>query len=226
MPGVEEGTVVVGPGEVGGDVGEDVAEPLAGRQVLEAHREEIPSNGVDGVGHQVLCGADLDIVKCEIFMSFSHGGDVEHDFLVGFEGPLLTAVDEVLASFDLARVVEVVVALVGDAVIVLLDPADDFVEELLLERLGVLHDGFEVVVLGLEVGDDLGVLAHLEPVVVVDADVAVGLELVGNHFGYRGLGEIGNGSGGRLGPPLPSRPRIDTLKADTWSYPESSRRRK
>jgi hypothetical protein len=67
----------------------------------------------------------------------------------------------------------------------LLDPADDLAVERLLERLGGRHQRVGVGVLGVEVGDDLGVGPVLQPVVVVDASPPEELEPLRDHLRLR-----------------------------------------
>ena len=79
-----------------------------------------------------------------------------------------------------SRVVMIAVVEDGRRLVGLLDPADDLVVEGLLKRLGMGHQRVGVGVLGVEIGDDLGVGSILEPVVVVDADPPEPFESLGD----------------------------------------------
>jgi hypothetical protein len=79
-----------------------------------------------------------------------------------------------------------------------LDPADELAVELILERLGRLHQGVGIGVFRREIRDDLGVGPLVEPVVIVDSGLAVDGQLFPDFFGDgrlgRVLGKIGEGS--------------------------------
>ncbi len=162
------------------------------RVLAEAHE-------VDAVGEPRAVGAHIHRAQLRELAPARELVHVEQHLLGGLHRALAPAIDRVLAALQLARVVPVAAAAVGHALVGLLDAREHLAVELLAERLERGHRRPRVAVLGLEVGDDLGVLLLAQPVVVVDAPVAEpghrarlapgdgGLE------GLRGLGREGRG---------------------------------
>ena len=185
--GVEDRLVVVGPGHVAGDVGDHVAEQLAGGQDLEGDRIESPPDRVHAVSGQVLSGADLRHAHRAVLVPLGHLVDIDHDLLGRLQRALLAAEDRVLLALFDARVVVVIVPLVRRRHVGLLDARLELVKQRLFERLGMGRHCGRVLVLRLEVLDDLGIVALAEPVIVVGADVAVLFELPRHDFGTRRL---------------------------------------
>ena len=204
---VEQGAVVLGPGEVVGGRGDALLPHLARGQVLEVDGADAAPRGVGGEGEHVLARVHAPGADVVVVVALGQGVDVEEDLLLCLHRAAAPAVDGVLLPVLVARVVEVLAAPGGRRGVGLLDAALDLLEEPLLQRLGVGHHRPGVVVLGLQVGRDLGVVALAQPVVVVDAHVAVGGQLVGAPLGRRGghgvhlhlllLLLLGQGRGGR-----------------------------
>jgi hypothetical protein len=197
--GVENGLVVVGPGKVAGDLLQDVVEHLAGGEILEPDVVKAPTHGIETVGHDVLTGADLDPAQGEELMPLGEGVAVDHNLFLGIQRPLFPAVDRVFATFDISLVVVIIVLLERNGIVVFLDAGDDLVVELPLQGLGVLEDGVHIGVLRLQIGDDLGILPFFQPVVIVDTNVTVHFQLVGEDLGNRRLGLSGTVDGGAGG---------------------------
>ena len=104
------------------------------------------------------------------------------------------AVNLVLAAVLVAAVVPVLSFAVRDRRVGLPDPPLDLLEQPLLEVGRAGQRLPEVGVLGLQIRPDLGVVALPQPVVLVDADVAVLLETV---RAARSGGRFGSGQAGR-----------------------------
>jgi hypothetical protein len=100
-------------------------------------------------------------------------------------------VNGVLLALFGAREIEIAAQSVGNGEIRLQDAAEHFLIELFLEGRGVAENGVSVGVLGVEVGDDFGIVLVAEPGVVVDAAVAVDNVLDGLPARYGRLGRAG-----------------------------------
>src|SRR5207253_6189950 len=146
---------------------------LARPEILHVERVLAGAGDVDRVGQAVAVVADR--VRAEREERVPEGEDVQVErHLLGrvyMSGP--PAEDGVLLALLGPRIVEVAAPPVGDGLVVLLDAAEHLPVERLLERRGGLEARVGVGVLGLEVGDDLGVVLLAEPEVVVLAPVAV-----------------------------------------------------
>ncbi len=173
---VEQRPVVVAPGKIFGDVGDHVRQHSAAGQALDIGRVNPPSLGVDGVSEQILPRTHRRPADGEKLMAFGQGVAVEHHLLGRIECSQLAAVDRILFTRLEAGVVEIVVALVRHRQIGLLDPAFDFFEKLFLELLSMRHRLGGKGVLIVQVADDFGIVPFAQPVVVVDAHVAMGFE--------------------------------------------------
>ncbi len=91
----------------------------------------------------------------------------------------------------IADVVLVVLLAGGDGGVVLLDASDDFLEQGLLQFFRVLESPLGVGIFRFEIGNDFGVLALLEPVVVIGARMSMGGgDLVGTALGPGRAGKI------------------------------------
>ena len=200
--GVENRAVVVGPRGASADVGDAVVEDFPGGQILELQGVFSAANGVHAKRKQVVVGAYRASTNGEVAVPFRHFIDVEHDFFFGIEAALLAAVDWVFLAFLIPGVVVVSVVQQRNALVVLLDAANDFFKEGFLECLGWLQHFCFVVVLGVEVIDDSGGLcvrnlrfflcvaeAHPE-VIILDLE-AVDFGDVLLFLGYRGSGKLG-----------------------------------
>ena len=110
---------------------------------------------------------------------------VEQQLFGRVERAALAREDRVFALACEPRVVEVFAAANRNRRVVLLDATFDLGVDLGLERLERLHHRVGVLVLGVEIADDLGVLALGQPVVGVDADLAARLEPLRTWRRYR-----------------------------------------
>ena len=154
--GVENRAVVVGPGGAPADVGDAVFEDFSGGQILELQGVFPAADGVHAEREQVVVGANGAPTDGEVAVAFRHFIDVEHDFFLGIEAALLAAVNGVFLALLIPGVVVVAVVQQRNALVVLLDAADDFFKKGFLESFGRLQDFRFVVVLGVEVIDDSG----------------------------------------------------------------------
>ena len=193
--GIEDRLVVAGPRHASGDVSDHVVEKLAGPEGLEINVVDAAAFRVDRVREKVVVDAHTGDVQREILVTFGQGVPVREDFLVSVERAAFAAVDRVLfALFEAVVIVEIVFA-VGNRAVIGIESPFDFFEERLLELFGVGHHRARVLVLRLEVGDDLGVFALVEPVVRILADVAVCFELPRDFFRDGGRGHLVIGCG-------------------------------
>jgi len=133
------------------------------------------SREVDGIGQEPPVVADRVDAEREECVALGHAIEIERDLLgrAGHVAP--PAMDRVLLAGLRARVVHVLPAPVGHGDVVLLDPREHLLVERVLEGLGALHHGVGVRVLGLEVGDHLGIVLGSQPVVLVLDPLAVQL---------------------------------------------------
>ncbi len=169
---VEERLVVRGPGR-GRDPRDLLGEELAGDEVLDVEGVVAEARVVRGVGEQVAVVADLSRSHRHELLALRERVDVEVNLLGGVEAALLAAVDRVLLPLLRPRVVVPAAVAVRDRQVRLLDAPEHLVVQVLLERLGRLHEGFGVGVLGFEKRADLRVLLLAHPEVVVVQGLAV-----------------------------------------------------
>ena len=164
---VEACARVVGPGESVGDVVDDVGEIFAGRRSRNRKRVPLAAVEVDGVCEIAMIGGDLESTEGEIVVT--DGEDVSRRARSARSrgpAPRPSAVDRVLRAFFgpggvLPRALGDGCRLVG-----LLDARLDLVEDPFAQRQRREHR-VGVAVLGLEVGDDLGIVPVAEPIPVV-----------------------------------------------------------
>ena len=187
-PGVEEGPAVRRPGGAVVDAGHDVGQVGASAEIAEAKLVQLRAIDVLRVGDRVLVRASLDVAELEIFVAFGQLVGVENDLLLGVHRAASTAVDLVVEAFDGAGVGPPTLVEDGGREVGLLNSTDDLPIELSLQAGRRRHHLVRVGVLGLQVGDDLGVLLVAEPVVRIDALVAVRLDHVGPPRGGRWAG--------------------------------------
>ena len=107
---------------------------------------------------------------------------IQHDLFRVVQRIFFTGEDRVFLPLFVAGVIKKTVALIGNGHVRLFDSSFDFLEELLLQRLGMSHDAIGIFVLGLEIGENLRVIAIPQPVVVVHTRVAMFFKLGGNLF--------------------------------------------
>ncbi len=121
---------------------------------------------------------------------------VHQNFLGSAQGTFLAAVDRVLLSLHRAHVVEVIAAPHRDVLVGLLDAANQFVIELLLEPFCALENRFGIHILRFEVFQNFRVFAGVvpKPKVVIDAGVAVDLNLLRDDLRDRRFGSGNKGA--------------------------------
>ena len=100
-------------------------------------------------------------------MPFGGGVDVEQDFFLGVERSGLAAVDRVLFTLFVAAVVVVTSVPIGHRTVVLFHSTDDLVENAVLEPFEWGKHCVLVGVLGLDVGEHVGVASGVVPQPVV-----------------------------------------------------------
>ena len=193
---------VVGPGEPVGHVVDDVGEVGAGREVAKPQRVTLAAGEIDGVREHRVVGGDLEAAEREVVVAAGEDVLVEHDLrLVRSVAARAPAVDRVLRPFESTS--GVLPGAVGDRrrFVGLLDPHLDLAEDALPQRRERRQRCIGVGVLGLEVRDDLGIVAVAEPVPVVVPLVAVRRQHVGDAASPGGVAraavDSGPGIGGR-----------------------------
>ncbi len=166
---VEEGPVVVGPCEVGFDIGNCGFKNLAGTQILEA--QGVPASADRVFAEREPLGIRRHFHGADPVVIVAHGEhiDVEHDVLGRFERTLAPPENRVFLAGCEARVIPVAVHAVGHAGVVLLHAGDDFLVERILEGFAGGRASFAIRILGREVGEHL----RIRPLVVPQPVVGV-----------------------------------------------------
>jgi hypothetical protein len=206
---VEERAVVERPGRAIVGARHEVGQVLASREIAEAEvvelgtgsvgrpREQAPVGGdVEGPEGEELAVARLDVLVEEHGLGGRAGRRVGG---VGV-GHRLAAVDRVLLALLGAGVVPPAAPPHRHRQVGLLDARLDLLEQLLLERLGVGELRLGPGVLGLEVGDGVGVVLVAQPGVLVDDGVAVVLARGRDLLGDRGPLRVGHAGSLRSTP--------------------------
>ncbi|PAV70337.1 hypothetical protein WR25_09833 [Diploscapter pachys] len=194
---VEEARIVGGPDDLGQHAGDDLGQMLAGGKVLHAHLEPLGAAVVDRIGEQPPVVADRKGAEAEIFLALGEGRLVEQQFVRPARDGLAPPFAILAAGLERGPV-EPVAILLRDRGFVLLDARLHLFVQRVDQRLVRRHDGFEIGVLGFEIGEDvgvgdLGILRVLQPGIgVVDRHAMRG-ETVG-----AALGDGGRGVGHRL----------------------------
>ena len=177
---VEARAGVVGPRESVRDVVDDVGKIRAGREIAEAQAVPLAAVEVDGVREHRVIGGDLEATEGEVLVPDREDVLVEEDLRgLGALAARPATVDRVLRALlgpggVLPRTFGDGCGLVG-----LLDPRLDLVEDPFAQPRQGRELGVGVAVLGLEVGDHLGIVPVAEPIPVVDAGIAVFAQDVG-----------------------------------------------
>ena len=203
-PDVEDLLAVSGPGQPVADLGHHLGRHGGrglGVEGLEAQLVALVAGAVGRVGQPEMVAADGGAPHGEVLRAGGQGVLVQQDLLLvaglARRGQLVgaaggpAAVDGVVLPLLGPRVVPPRSPAGRDGHVRLLDPRLHLLEELVLQRTERGQDLVGVGVLGLQVGQDLGVLAVAEPVPGVLALVPVGDDDVG------ALGGLGRGGHGR-----------------------------
>jgi hypothetical protein len=149
------------------------------------------TGGVAAVGQQVAVVADhphVDLVKLVVRCQRVH---VQDDLLPGAGSDRLAAINGVLLAFPGSRVIGPGTHSHRRGGIGLIDPAQEFPVELVLQRRRRLHDRVGVGILVLQVLDDLRVLLAAQPVIIIDEPVAMNLGNLRDLRGDRRPGLVG-----------------------------------
>ena len=163
---VEEGPVVGCPGD-GADLEKFLGRERSRAQVFHEQRVLPEARDVGRVGEKVPVVADVEVADREELLAAGELVRVEHHFFRRVESSLPPAMDRILLPLLGPRVIEECPFPVRDGEIGFLDPSEHLGIELLLERLGRLHQGVGVRVLGVEVRANLRVVLPAKPEVVV-----------------------------------------------------------
>jgi hypothetical protein len=161
---VEDVLIVCGPcTATPRGVEEDVVEVGAAVQVADAHRVALAAVDVAGPGEQVVVGADLEHAQGEVVVALGLGVLVEQDLLRCGLARATPAVDAVAEPLLGARRVPPAVLADGGGEIGLLDTGLDLLEHRLHQRGTRCEPRIGVRVLGLQVGNGVGIVAVAEP---------------------------------------------------------------
>lgn len=187
--GVEEGLIVEGPdrGLGEGGVGDLVGEDFAGGQVLDVDGVAVGAVGVFFPGIEVAVGGNGGSAEGVAVAGSGAFVEVEEDGFGSF-GIGFAAEEAVVFAFDVAAVVEPVAFAVRDGDVFADNAGFEFSDDFSAQRIEGGEDGIGVLVFGLEVGQDGGVFAVAQPVVVVGPVDAVSAQGVGAFFGDGGWG--------------------------------------
>ena len=170
---VIEGTIVVAPFQPVICVLDPVRQQVAACQVLDSQRVGLRTIGIEGESQEGMIGADRKVTHAQVLEPFGLYVEIDQHLLVRVQTTLLAAVDTILLALLFAVVVEV--AAVGNRYrfICLLDTAFHLVIEGALQCLCVGQHCFGIFIFGFQIGQYGRVVALSQPVVVIDACVAV-----------------------------------------------------
>jgi hypothetical protein len=166
-----DGAVVVGPGEVGFDIGDVVGERLAGCEVFDLKRVLAAADGIERVGEQAIVLADCPVADREEAVALRHRRLVEHHLLFRFQRAGLAGEHRIVLPRLEACIIPVTAVADRDGGIVLLDVADDLLEQLILQRLGRSEHRVGVGVLRRQVSEHVRILPRViaQPIIWIDA---------------------------------------------------------
>ncbi len=184
---VVEGAVVRRPRATSADPDDRVVVGRTGAQVPERHRVPLVADHVDRIREDVAVEADRSRAEREELVPVRLDVLVEQYLLAGDLGVLVelrrspvsgiaygtTAMNAVLLAFEAAAVIPPLAATDRHRQVGLLGARLDLVEDLLPQGCQLCRLFLGVAVLGLEVGDHLGVGLVAQPFVRVDEDVTV-----------------------------------------------------
>ncbi len=203
--GVPQHLAIGAPGRRVVDVG-DLVGPVGPRgQVPESQGVALPAGQVHGVGQARLVGTDVEQAEGEVVRACRQLVLVQQHLLAG--GALLDqgqdlgraqpalrvrppAMDRVLRALDGAAVVPPGPLAGGGAHVGLPYPAADLLEQRQAEVRQGRQDFVGVGILGLEIGDHLGVVGVGQPVPVVLALIVVGDQVMGASGCARGRAHV------------------------------------
>ena len=131
---VQNGPIVVGPCEVGLDVGNRSWQDLAGRQILEAQGELASADGVFAKRQPRAIRRDLQSADSIVVMTDGERVGIQQDLFGRVERALAPRKNRVFLAVLEAGVVPIPVLAIGNAGIVLFDPSDNFLVQRILER--------------------------------------------------------------------------------------------
>ena len=174
---VEDSEVVVGPHIISGNAADDVVEPRPGGEVTEPYVVLAATHRIDGVPEQLLDRADDQPTHVAVLVSFGQRVDVKCHLLRRV-GRGSSTVHPILLAVFVAPVVEMGPLTVRHRDVSLFDPALDLLEQRVLLVSRMPQPLGEIVVLGFQIRQHVGIRSFSQPVVVVDANVAVRLEMM------------------------------------------------
>ena len=128
---------------------------------------------VYAVGQEGIIGTDLDAADSEVGLAIGHTVAVKHYLFAGLHGAFFTAIQRVVFAFHIAAIIPVTIVDIWHRNIILLLAADQFFVEIFLQLKSGLHYGCGVGILRIQVVDNLGVGAFVQPVIGIAAGMAV-----------------------------------------------------
>ena len=148
---------------------------------------QIPQlDGVNAPTHRVLAKGQIAVVKTDTFAAnrkiavrLGHLGYVEDDFLWGVLSAFFAGVKRVFGAFFKTVLVPIAIFKIGHRLVVLLEASHHFGVKGFPKIFRIGHNRLGIGIFGVEVGQHFGILALLEPKIIVDALVAVGDQYFG-----------------------------------------------
>ena len=178
--GVKYGFVVAGPGGPAGGQRNPVLQHFSGFQVFDINGILPSAHGIDPQGHIAVIGTHTQTSNLVIRVAFGHLIYIGQDLFTGFQAFFLPAINWILFALFITGIIEIAILLIGHTLIVLFDPANDLIEELLLELFGSFHHRLSVGIFSFQVGDYFWILSLPKPIIIIDA----GVTMHGQLFGY------------------------------------------
>ncbi len=191
---IEKRAAVGGKDDVGGRVLDALIDDLAARDRAHENAEfpvaaEVDSEGDAGVVRANCPGAELVLLG----MAGGERADVEHDLLCAPSRLLAPHDQRILRALSETALVDMAVDSRRYAGVLLRRARLQFRGKFVDQRLDRLETRIGVVVLRVKIGNDPRIAAIAQPIIVVDALAAEGLECRARHRGNRrrGRGYVG-----------------------------------
>ena len=147
---------------------------LAGFQVFHPQRIHAAADGVFAENGQLIVVRDLKATEVVVRVTFCQFIAIEEQFLGGCQCAFLPNVNRIFAAFDKVGLIIVIAIPARNRLILLLDAPFHFGKERFFEGFLWRQGGLCIGVFGVQVINDFLIVPVVEPVVVIDAGVAVG----------------------------------------------------
>ena len=180
---IKNSLVVIRPNGISGNFFDFVGKDFACFQILDLNVVDSPSNNVDAENGQFIVGTDAQTSQLEIRMSFCHFVAIEHDFFFGRKAFLFSGINGVVFSGFESGDVVITIVQIRNRLVVFLNPALHFLEQFLLECLGVGSHFFVIVIFLVQIINHFRIFPVVQPKVIVNSLVAEFFQFFGNYFG-------------------------------------------